>query len=106
MTAPVQKLPDLSRTARALARYDALEDELDTDAGADLALENPARHSNQLERLDALGRAVGVAFGEDTKDRNDPETCAGVVRPGPAVPRPGCELSFVRRMGAQWREQA
>jgi hypothetical protein len=96
---------DLSRTEAAIERHDALEAELDSDAGADLAIENPGRASNQLERLDFLAREVGRAFGLDTADRNDPTTCEALVRPGPAVPRPGYELSFVRRMVKQWKEQ-
>lgn len=99
-------LPDLSRTARALERHDALEDLLDSDEGAILADEDAARHSNQLEKLDFLAAEVGRAYGLDTADRNDPQTCADLVRPGKANPQLGNELSFVRRMVGQWRKQA
>jgi hypothetical protein len=70
-------LPDLSRTRRALDAYDA----------------NPTDHNS---------REVGEAYGTDTMDRNDPAVCAAHLRPGPKIPGPGCELSFVRRMVQKW----
>lgn len=73
-------LPDLSRTEAAIAAYDR----------------SPS---------DKLAKEVGRVYGQDTKDRNDPETCAAVIRPGPAIPGAGYELSFVRRMVNMWREQ-
>ena len=74
------KLPDLSRTEAAIAAYDC-------------------------DPSDELAAAVGAAYGEDTQDRNNPATCAALIRPGPKVPTPGSELSFVRRMVKLWREQ-
>lgn len=99
----LQKLatPDLSRTAAALERYDAergrikrLWDNVETD-------QDVAFVTAEEERF---ARAVGEAFGLDTADRNNPRTCADLVRPGPKVPVPGAELSFVRRMVEIWRE--
>jgi hypothetical protein len=52
-----------------------------------------------------LGEAVGIAFGLDTADRNSLETCRGCIRPGHRIPGPGEELSFVRRMVAQWEAE-
>lgn len=69
---------DLTRTAAALEAYD----------------QNPSEQ---------LAREVGVAYGLDTADRNDPATCADFIRPGPAVPKPGYEPSFVREMVRKWK---
>ena len=95
-------LPDLGRTSAAIAAYDIV------DAGVAEVFDEltPELAVEALALLDEAGEAVGRAFGEDTRDRNSPETCAGVVRPGPAVPPPGGKLSFVRRMVNQWRERA
>jgi hypothetical protein len=75
---------DLTRTAEALRRYDAAED-----------------------KTDALAEAVGIAYGLDTADRNDPETCRTCIRPGlPNPPGGDADLSFVRRMVRQFGENA
>lgn len=90
---------DLSRTAAALAAFDEFDAKFRERVLA-------TKDQRELARLDAeherLAREVGVAFGLDT-DRaiggpNDPQVCADLIRPGPAVPAPGSELSFVRRM--------
>lgn len=93
-------LPDLSLTERALARYDAEEPRLSKliDAAT-----TTAEVTDLLTKLEQLEEAVGAAFGDDTSDRNNPETCRKVIRPGPAIPPPGSELSFVRRMVAKWK---
>ena len=78
MTLP---FPDLTRTVAALETFDAAHGPHDSGYGSPLA------------------KAVGVAYGLDTADRNDPEVCAACVRPGPREPRGGeADLSFVRRM--------
>lgn len=88
-------LPPLTKTIAAIEAYDAF----DATPWRDLQdVDEWFKAHNQLEEL---GRAVGAAFGEETKDRNDPKTCEALVRPGPKVPGPGYELSFVRRMCAQ-----
>lgn len=90
---------DLTRTAAALAEYDRREDALLE------AMREARTNAEVLEAesdLEALGLAVGVAFGEDTREFNNPVTCAKCVRPGPRVPAIGQELSFVRRMVAKW----
>ncbi len=72
---------DMSRTQAAIDAYDAKwGDEYDP------------------YQLCPLAKAVGVAFGLDTADRNNKADCARLIRPGPRAPQPGCELSFVRRM--------
>lgn len=92
MNLRIRSLPDMSRTIKALAEYDALVDDLE-------AYPVPDEHFvDAVVRLEALGEAVGVAFGLDTADRNNLETCRQCVRPGPKNPSPGSELSFVRRM--------
>lgn len=97
---------DLSRTAAALAAFDEFDSKFHERVLA-------TRSHAELSKLDAenerLAREVGVAFGLDT-DRaiggpNDPQVCADLIRPGPAKPPPGCELSFVRRMVRLWRDR-
>lgn len=94
---------DLARTSAALAAYDIV------DAGVAELLETDELTDELIEKalalLEEAGEAVGAAFGEDTSDRNSVETCRGCVRPGPAEPAPGAELSFVRRLVAEWRRR-
>lgn len=59
-----------------------------------------------LDELDRLGEAVGLAFGQDTADRNNVDDCAGLVRPGPKTPPAGARPSFVRRMVAEWEARS
>lgn len=97
---------DLSRTEAALAAFDEFESKFCERVLA-------TRSHAELARLDAenerLSREVGVAFGQDT-DRalggpNDPDVCASLIRPGPAKPPPGYEVSFVRRMVRLWQDR-
>lgn len=94
-------LPDLTRTAQALAAYDAF------DVRYEETVEKltPSEALAMLDELERLGAAVGRAFGQDTVDRNNPDTCADLVRPGPRNPGAGSRPSFVRRMVAQWKER-
>lgn len=92
-------LPDLSRTKAAIEAYDAF------DATFDEMKRNNDAVMAWFARLEELGKAVGIAFGLDTADRNNPDTCKQCIRPGHKVPGPGEELSFVRRMVAQWEAQ-
>lgn len=92
------KMVDLSRTAAALAAYDRAADTYH-DAVEALSNREAIVH---WAAVDAAARAVGGAFGEDTKAFNNPDTCAQCVRPGSRVPAIGQELSFVRRMVARW----
>ena len=96
-------LPDLSRTAKALAFYDEQEPVL--SAQMDAATTNK-QVETVVAKLDKLGELVGAAFGEDTKAFNNTETCRKTVRPGPPVPQPGFEQSFVRRMVSKWQSQS
>jgi len=94
-------LPDLSRTARAIEVLDRLEPIL-----REKVISCPTNKAERIQaEIDALEREVGEAYGEDTKDRNDPRACAE-LRAGSPVPPPGCELSFVRRMVGLWRERS
>jgi hypothetical protein len=81
-------LPNLSRTATALAAYDEMHARI-------VPMETNAEAMAYFEELDRLAEAVGKAYGLDTSDRNDYETCLQYVRPGP----------FVRRMVAEWERQ-
>jgi len=84
----MKDLPDLTRTSEALAAFDAVMEPYDSGYGTDLA------------------KAVGVAFGLDTADRNNQDDCAALIRPGPREPQGGeADLSFVRRMVRQWKVQ-
>lgn len=79
---------NLQRTADALVAFDAAH------GPRDPGFDSP------------LAKAVGVAYGLDTADINDPETCAACVRPGAREPLGGeADLSFVRRMVKHWRSQ-
>lgn len=90
--ATINELPDLSRTVQALAVFDALDLTVDGSMNAEVLA--------QLAAIEVAEGAVGYAFGLDTADRNSLEDCRKLVRPGPAVPSPGAELSYVRRMVA------
>jgi hypothetical protein len=92
-------LPNLSRTEAAIAAYDEFNESFNVDG---MSQDEVLVEFNKLE---SLGRAVGVAFGLDTADRNNPETCAQTIRPGFKVPGPGCELSFVRQAVNRWKER-
>jgi hypothetical protein len=91
--------PDLSRTKAAIEAYDAF------DAQFDRMERNQDAVVAWFAELERLGEAVGIAFGLDTADRNSLETCRGCIRPGHRIPGPGEELSFVRRMVAQWEAE-
>jgi len=85
---------DLTRTYVALGAYDAyVEGEMKTD-------DTP----RAARRQDELGREVGRAFGLDTADRNNLADCTELVRPGKRNPAHPDDLSFVRRMVADWKE--
>ena len=94
MTATIR---DMSRTAVALAAYDKADVKFGDGCGL-----TQADWLDQFAALEDLAEAVGVAFGLDTADINNQETCRRHVRPGPKEPGPGFELSFVRRMVAKW----
>jgi hypothetical protein len=98
-------LPDLSRTARAIEERDRRMPILDEEFDRCVGMADAARCKAVFAQIEALESAVGEAFGEDTKDRNDPKTCAECVRAGPPTPPPGFEISFVRRMVALWKEK-
>lgn len=76
---------DLTRTAKALEAYDALNE---------YAPDSPE------------AEAVGVAFGLDTADRNNFEVCKTLIRPGAKNPAHPDDLSFVRRMVQDFKERA
>lgn len=69
----------MTKTARALAWYDRF-----------------AASSDNEEALEELRKDVAIAFSEESP--NSRERCLELIYPGPAVPRPGCEPSFVRQM--------
>ena len=88
----------LTRTRAAVAEFDRMAPILDAQ------MREAPTNTEVLAAVaeeDRLGEAVGIAFGLDTAGLNNPETCRKCVRPGPATPSPGAELSFVRRMLAK-----
>lgn len=87
---------NLERTKKAIEVYDAYADDYRVQG---LAM-SPEQQEIALDHLERLGEAVGEAYGMDTAGQNDPQTCKDLIRPGPKVPGPGQELSFVRRMVA------
>lgn len=94
----MKDLPPLPKTKAAIAAYDEHDAICTVDSIVDLPRGAAMKLFNELDRL---GREVGVAFGEETKDRNNPQTCADCIRPGPKTLALGeTEPSFVRRMVA------
>lgn len=83
-------ISDLSRTESAIEAYDAFDATYSTIESA-----SQEEVLAWFDKRDALGEAVGVAFGLDTADRNSMEVCRSI--------RPGYENSFVRRAVAQWK---
>jgi hypothetical protein len=104
MQKPTTEYPPLPKTLAALQQYDKRAVELHKELlGASTSGEVMAI----CEELDRLAEKVGAAYGEETSDRNNPETCRKHVRPGPPPALfPEAELSLVRKMVAQWQEQA
>ena len=98
-------LPDLSRTEAAIAAYDAHDITYMAALANDTGLRSCKILDDWYKESDRLAFEVGKAYGEDTKDRNSPKDCAELIRPGPATPSDGSELSFVRRMVALWKAQ-
>ena len=100
---------DLTRTKVALVEYDrkraALEAELE-EAWSDTSPKGSARILGLTNKIEALGEAVGIAFGHDTAEINSMSTCRACVRPGPAVPKIGCGESFVRRCVRRWEQES
>lgn len=92
-----ETMTSLARTAKAIRRYDEIDAEADDAQHTPNAILIPI-----MERLEEAAVYVGRIFGEETAGINNPETCAQCVRPGPAVPGPGFQLSFVRRMVDLW----
>ena len=91
----MKELPSLERTRQAIAIYDRADAMLTTE----YILSLPTLECNTaLRRLETLAEAVGIAFGEDTDDRNNADTCRRLIRPGNSD-------SFVRRMVRQWETQ-
>ena len=95
--AECEKLPDLARTSAALDAYDEL------DASLDFSKINHSQAEAAFAKIEKAAEAVGIAFGEDTKDRNNPDDCRKLIRPGHKVPGPGYELSAVRKWVNQWK---
>lgn len=86
---PVRPLPDLTRTAAALALFDMMGAELDRcDAITD----------DMVDHYESARCRVAVAYGLDTADRNNPSHCAAALADASG-------LRFVRRMVALWRGQ-
>lgn len=95
------ELPTLAKTEAAILAYDAHDEICTVDNVEDLPRGAATKMFDERARL---AREVGVAFGEETKDRNDPQTCTDLIRPGPSTPPLGeTDVSFVRRMVRDWR---
>ena len=95
----MKRLPDLTRTAKALDAFDAADAAY---KALDVATTPNATLIAKLDALDELAADVGAAFGLDTADRNNVDDCVALVRPC-SKGNAGGE-SFVRRMVRQWRE--
>lgn len=77
---------NMDRTKKALAAYEEA-----AKKGWEALLRNPDPTDEQVFALEALldemARDVGRAFGLDTSNFNDMETCEACVRPGPWLRR-------------------
>jgi hypothetical protein len=80
-------IPNMARTKAALEAYDA-------EHARPVPMDTKGEAKAYFDGLDRLAQAVGEAYGLDTADRNNLDTCRECVRPGP----------FVRRMVALWEE--
>lgn len=69
----------ITKTAKALKEYDRLVEQDASD-----------------EMIEEARKAVAIAFSKESPNSED--LCREVIYPGPAVPGPGKELSFVRQM--------
>lgn len=74
----------LTKTAKALADYDRFE------ATAD------SMSKTYDAKIEEHRKAVAMAFSQESP--NSVDRCLELIYPGPAVPPPGRELSFVRQM--------
>lgn len=92
------KMADLSRTAAALKKWDEQLPLLTETADRALEEDNWKALEAADHEMTRLELDVSQAFAEDTKAFNDPETVVACCRPGPVIPSPGAELSFIRRM--------
>lgn len=91
---------DFTRTDAAIKLYDQ-EDAILDAMGPDTPV---GQLVAQFDYVDLLGEHVGEAFGLDTADINNLDTCRGCIRPGRKIPSPGREPSFVRRMVLDWKK--
>lgn len=91
-------IKDLSRTKAAIEAYDAHDKTW--REGFTLF-----QAKVWFEEKDRLAKAVGIAYGHDTADRNSMDTCEHCVRPGFKSKYGGDGDSFVRRMVKQWEER-
>lgn len=80
-------LPNMERTEKALHVYDMHQWTFTTTM-------TNAKINAWFEKEKKLGQAVGEAFGHDTSDRNNFDTCRDLVRPG----------DFVRGCVKKWKE--
>lgn len=90
----------LPKTRAAIEAYDILYDQFNSSLQI-----SHRRWIEFVSEIERLAEAVGIAYGEETCDINNPETCKQCIRPGPKVLPPGAELSFVRRMVNDWEKK-
>lgn len=95
-------MTDFTHTEKAIEKYDRETTRLDAKLNK---ASTQAEQDEILRQIEELEESVGIAFGEDTKAFNNPETCRKLIRAGPKVPPPGSELSFARRMVQKFKEK-
>jgi len=76
----------LHMTKKALTLYDEMDELLGNSLDPKV-----------INIMEKMGEMVALAFYIDTIDRNNIKTCLETIRPGPKMPAPGAELSFLRR---------
>jgi len=93
---------DLTRTRDALLAYDADSKRIDA---LFLNAKTDEEVKATLKEHELRCRKVAAAFADDTSDQNNRNTVMEAIKPGPAHPAPGCELSFVRLCVRWWETQ-
>lgn len=96
---------DYSRTAAAIDKRDAEVPPLWAQIQDDIDM-SQEEFDRIMAEIEALEEAVGVAFGQDTADLNNAETCRQCVRAGEPEPALGeTDVSMVRRAVRTWRAE-
>lgn len=103
MAAKIKEKPVfLPNTKKAIELYDWVDARFREIDFTELSKEDGLK---EIELHDVVEQNVGLQFGLETADRNNPITCYKQVRPGGREPSAGeRDVSFVRRMVRDYEE--